>query len=80
MEVSSTSLRQQEVTVDLSPKCGIIVLTNKGSKMRDYSIWFDGMIIGYLSQAGHRAASEKEALKIARKLYTGGKLVTVKVM
>ncbi len=48
--------------------------------MKDYSIWFDGMIIGYLSQAGQRAASEKDALKIARKMYTGGKSITVKVL
>lgn len=48
--------------------------------MKDYSIWYDGMIIGYLSQAGQRAANEKAALKIARTMYSGGKLISVKVM
>ena len=49
--------------------------------MKDYSIWFDGMIIGYLSERGLRAASPKDALKLARKMYTDpDNKLSVKVM
>lgn len=49
--------------------------------MKDYSIWYEGMVIGYLSERGMRATSEKQALKFARQLFTDpDNKISVKVM